>query len=213
MAKKRSITDEEIALIKAMAARGMKYKNIQFFFNRPERPVNSGRITGIKNGSFSDSSKFGAANDNTLDTFLKSFKATGVSASVAVPGSGSSMVPESGPMVDATLAAMFEKDAGGVWRFKFGESEAHECKQDFGFKHAGKWLRAVAALANNSGGYVVFGVKDKKVTGEKVDPESYKVTGLKGADFGNADHARDPAQADRACAKSAPGGRASLTAH
>lgn len=189
MAQKRSISDEEIALIKAMAARGMKNKDIQFFFNRPDRPVNSGRITGIKNGSYSDSPKIGAANDNTLDAFLKTFKATGVTASVAVPGAGSSVVPEGGPMVEATLAAMFEKDEGGVWRFKFGESETHECKQDFGFKHVGKWLRAVAALANNSGGYIVFGVKDKKVTGGKVDPESYRVTGLKGADFENADPA------------------------
>ncbi|MFQ6549889.1 ATP-binding protein [Aestuariibius sp. 2305UL40-4] len=189
MAKNRSITNEEIALIKAMAARGMKNKDIQFFFNRPDRPVNSGRITGIKDGSYSDSSRIGAASDGTLDAFLKSFKATGVTASVAVPGSGPSSVPESGPMVEATLAAMFAKDTGGVWRFKFGESETHECKQDFGFKHTGKWLRAVAALANNSGGYIVFGVKDKKVTGGKVDPESYKVTGLKGADFVNADPA------------------------
>ena len=189
MAKKRSITDEEIALIKAMDARGMKNKDIQFFFNRPERPVNSGRITGIKNGSYSDSSKIGAADDNTLDSFLKSFKATSVTASVAIPGSGSSTIAESEPMAETTLAAMFEENAVGVWRFKYGESEKHECKQDFGFKHAGKWLRAVAALANNSGGYVVFGVKDKVVTGGKVDPESYKVTGLKGSDFGNADPA------------------------
>ncbi|MEC8195819.1 MAG: hypothetical protein VX228_05740 [Pseudomonadota bacterium] len=81
----RSITDHEIALIKAMAARGMKNKDIQFFFNRPDRSVNSGRITGIKNGSYSNSSKIVAANDKTLDAFLKSFKATSVSASVAVP--------------------------------------------------------------------------------------------------------------------------------
>jgi hypothetical protein len=31
----RSIADDEIALIKAMLARGMKNKNIQFYFNRP----------------------------------------------------------------------------------------------------------------------------------------------------------------------------------
>ena len=43
--KGRSVTDQEIALIKAMIARGMKNKDIQFFFNRPDRPVNSGRIS------------------------------------------------------------------------------------------------------------------------------------------------------------------------
>ena len=42
---KRSITDEEIGLIKAMLARGMKNKEIQFYFNRQDRAVNSGRIT------------------------------------------------------------------------------------------------------------------------------------------------------------------------
>ena len=73
MAKKRSISNEEIALIKAMVARGMKGKDIQFFFNRPDRSMNSGRITDIKNGSYSDSSKIGAANDNVLDAFIKTF--------------------------------------------------------------------------------------------------------------------------------------------
>ena len=43
----RTITDEEIALIKAMLVRGMKNADIQFFFNRPGRHVNSGRITNI----------------------------------------------------------------------------------------------------------------------------------------------------------------------
>ncbi len=59
---------------------------------------------------------------------------------------------------------MFEKGADGIWRFRHGESEKHECKEVFGFKYAEKWLRAVAALANNEGGYVVFGVTDKKST-------------------------------------------------
>lgn len=49
---KRSITDEEISLIKAMLKRGHKNQDIQFHFNRPDRPVNSGRITGIRNGSY-----------------------------------------------------------------------------------------------------------------------------------------------------------------
>lgn len=189
MGKKRSITDDEIALIKAMAARGMKNKDIQFFFNRPDRPVNSGRITGIKNGSYSDSASIPAANDKSLDAFLTSFEATAVSASVTVPGAGSPTPPENGPMGEAMLANMFEKQDCGTWRFKHGESDRHECKQDFGFKHAGKWLRAVAALANNDGGYIVFGVKDKTITGGQIEPDSYTVTGLKSSDFANADPA------------------------
>ncbi len=189
MAIKRSITNEEISLIKAMAARGMKNKDIQFFFNRPDRSVNSGRITGIKDGSYSDSASIPKADDKILDAFLSTFTTTGISASVKVPGAGSSAPPDGGPMGEAVLAGMFEKQEAGSWRFKHGESDRHECKQDFGFKHAGKWLRAVAALANNAGGYIIFGVTEKKIVGGDIDPISYSVSGLKNTDFANADPA------------------------
>lgn len=99
------------------------------------------------------------------------------------------MSSDDGPMSEAILANMFDKQPGGTWRFKHGESDRHECKQDFGFKHAGKWLRAVAALANNTGGYILFGVRDKKITSGKIDPDSYLVGGLKSSDFANADPA------------------------
>ena len=49
---KRSVTDTEIGLIKAMLARGMKNRDIQFYFNRQDRPVNSGRITQIRGGTY-----------------------------------------------------------------------------------------------------------------------------------------------------------------
>jgi hypothetical protein len=48
--KSRSLVSAEVALIKAMLRRGMRNNEIQFYFNRPERPVNSGRITEIKKG-------------------------------------------------------------------------------------------------------------------------------------------------------------------
>ena len=41
----------EVALIKAMLARGWPNRKIQFFFNTPERPVNSGRISEVKSGA------------------------------------------------------------------------------------------------------------------------------------------------------------------
>lgn len=189
MGKKRSITDEEISLIKAMASRKMKNKDIQFFFNRPDRAVNSGRISGIIGGSYGDSASIQAADDKKLDAFLRSFKPTGATAAVTVPGSGSLGSPESGPMAEEVLVGMFQKHASGKWRFKHGESDRHECKQDFGFKHTGKWLRAVAALANNAGGYLVFGVKDKKITNGEIDPDSYTVSGLTSSEFENADPA------------------------
>ncbi|MFL7905802.1 helix-turn-helix domain-containing protein [Azospirillum argentinense] len=186
MKKKRSISDNEVSLIKAMIARGMKNKDIQFFFNRPDRPVNSGRISQIRIGKYSDCAMLGAANAEELDAFLAGFTPKSVSVSVAVPS-------EKAPFIDQDLAShailktMFAEDEKGIWRFRHGESDRHECKESFGFKHPDKWLRAVAALANNKGGYVVFGVRDKTVVNDKIEEDSYKVIGLDNAEFKNAD--------------------------
>jgi hypothetical protein len=187
MVQKRSISDEEIALIKAMVGRKMKGKDIQFFFNRPDRSVNSGRISDIKTGRYSNSAFISPAKDNELEAFLKSFTSSDVSASISVSEAGVVMPLDDGPTGEHTLNSLFEIDPDNTWRFKHGESDQHECKENFGFKYSGKWLRAVAALSNNSGGYVVFGVKDKKISNGEVDPESYKVTGLSGNEFEHAD--------------------------
>ena len=91
MVQKRSISDEEIALIKAMVGRKMKNKDIQFFFNRPDRSVNSGRISDIKTGKYSNSALISPAKDKDLDAFLKSFTSADVSASISVSEAGALM--------------------------------------------------------------------------------------------------------------------------
>ena len=63
-----SLDNHEIALIKAMLNRGMRNNAIQFYFNRPSRPVNSGRITEIKNGHRSP--HISPATDEELEAFL-----------------------------------------------------------------------------------------------------------------------------------------------
>ena len=68
---RRSITDEEIGLIKAMLRRGMRNRDIQFYFNRQDRPVNSGRITGIRSGDYGP--EVPEATDAELDAFLATF--------------------------------------------------------------------------------------------------------------------------------------------
>ena len=184
--KPRSISDFEISLIKAMINRGMKNKDIQFFFNRPDRSVNSGRISGIRSGDYSNSSEIPNASKTELDNFLSKFVETDVSASVTVPLVGV-LEDEQDPISDIRLRSMFKKDSTGVWRFAHGESDCHECKESFGFKYSDKWLRAVASLANNKGGYVIFGVKDKTVNDGKISDDSYEVVGLKSKEFENAD--------------------------
>jgi hypothetical protein len=53
---------------------------------------------------------------------------------------------------------MFEEAPGGVLTLKGGETETVECKAKFGL--GSKVMRSVAALANNQGGYILFGVSD-----------------------------------------------------
>lgn len=170
-----------------MINRGMKNKDIQFFFNRPDRSVNSGRISGIRNGTYSDSSAIVAASDAALDAFLAEFQPSEVG--VAISGTSQSAPEHStGPIAANTIGSMFILGEDGVWRFRYAESERHECKESFGFKHSDKWLRAVAALANNKGGYVIFGVresggKDSTKGGKK----ELDLVGLKTTEFESAD--------------------------
>ncbi|MBJ7576953.1 ATP-binding protein [Devosia sp. MC532] len=178
----RSISDKEIAIIKAMIRRSMANKDIQFFFNRPDRSVNSGRISGIRNGSYSNSGEIAAATDEELEAFLRAFEPDGVSASISVPqASEAGLVSD--PVSAATLRGMFY-EANGIWFFRHGESDRHECKEGFGFRHCDKWLRAVAALANNRGGYLIFGLKEQ--VGTEGRKSSFDVVGLTD-DFENAD--------------------------
>jgi Putative DNA-binding domain len=184
---KRTITDNEISLIKAMLARKMKNKDIQFFFNRPDRPVNSGRITGIASGSYSDCANIPTAPEAVLDAFIASHQTPGVAA-ILLP-SQTELIEKLEPQHPAhpdVIAELFTQDAGGTWRFKIGETDQHECKANFGFKHSGAWLKAIAALANNRGGYVLFGIQDKN----EIDAaKSYVVAGLNSDEFCKADPA------------------------
>lgn len=184
---KRSITDEEISLIKAMLSRGMKNKDIQFFFNRPDRPVNSGRITSIKNGSYGNSSDIPAASEIKFNEFINVNSSVSASSKILIPDSSISI--QDYPLSDGILKSHFNKDEHGIWRLQPGETDQHECKSGFGFKHSDKWLKPVAALANNRGGYVFFGVNDKGVTSPIGEDLSYAVTGLNSSDFAKADPA------------------------
>ena len=184
---KRTITDEEIALIKAMLTRKTKNKDIQFFFNRPDRPVNSGRITGIANGSYGNCAKIPPAPGAVLDAFISSHHTPGGAAILLPTQNEQMMVAEPRhPAHPEVIAALFVRDDTGVWRLKAGETDEYECKANFGFKHSGAWIKAIAALTNNRGGYVFFGVQDKN-EGDAV--KSCAVTGLKSDEFSNADPA------------------------
>lgn len=180
---KRSITDDEIALIKAMLARGMKNKDIQFFFNRPDRPVNSGRITGIRDETYGPSKSIAPAPSDVLDAFLVQHNGTTDVAAVVIPAAVQPTPPD--PLDESLIRKLFAKGKDGVWRLSVGETDSHECKSNFGMKHAQAWLRAIAALSNNSGGYIFFGVNDKGADGGN----DHAVIGMKTDEFKKVDPA------------------------
>ena len=103
---KRSITDVEIGLIKAMLGRKMKNSDIQLLFNRPDRKVNSGRITGIGDGSYSNSKAIAAASSADLDAFLVN----------PPPLSSDGMDHSVNPLSQASVSAYFVEGVDGLWR-------------------------------------------------------------------------------------------------
>jgi hypothetical protein len=178
--KKRSISDAEISLIKAMVARGMKNRDIQFYFNTPDRAVNSGRITGITKNTYSNSAEISPASEDELDTFLANWKIFQTS-----PDSLRSVISGSeNPVSETTLKQFFESLDDGTWHLAHGETDKVECKKSFDGRRATPWLKAVAALANNRGGYIFFGVGDKDERGV------FPLLGLQNDNFSKADPAQ-----------------------
>lgn len=145
---KRSISDEEIGLIKTMLDRGMKNQNIQFYFNRPNRPVNSGRITQIRQGTYG--ANVTKAHDSALDAFLAS----------QLPTPQTPITPAQPVQRCDELAALFEQDSSG-WRLTGGETDRIECKREVNIRKLAPIVRAIAAMANNCGGTILLGVEDK----------------------------------------------------
>jgi hypothetical protein len=160
---KRSISDEEIALIKAMLARGMKNRDIQFFFNRPQRAVNTGRISTIRSETYSNSAAIKAAHAAELDTFIARFANNAGSNQVNAIGVSTAQ------SLTAAARALFTKGTDGRWHLSNGESQEHECKQEFDPKKLSPIVRAIAALANNSGGYIFFGISNKEFSVEGIN--------------------------------------------
>lgn len=159
----RSITEREIALIKAMLARGMKNKDIQFFFNRPDRSVNSGRISTIRSGSYSDSSKILAVSDEELQAFVRHFHQ---STEGGIRANARSIVDKA--------RAFFRKSKDSTWKLEGGEHEECECKVDFDPKKMTVIVKAVAALANNKGGYIFFGITNAEFKVEGIGDQFTK---------------------------------------
>ena len=168
---RRSITDEEIGLIKALLRRGVRNRDIQFYFNRQDRPVNSGRITGIRTGDYGPEVR--DATDAELDAFLETFAPAPVGVAI-----------EEQPKAEPTLAekayARFVQREDGQWYLTDGETSEQECKAQFDPRRMEPVIRAIAALSNNRGGFIFIGIND----------EECQVVGMPNTDFQETDIVR-----------------------
>lgn len=172
----RTMSDDEIALTKAMLRRGLKNDAVHFYFNLPDRLISPGRITQIKQGKYGAS--VAEASQDELDAFLNA--------------SDKNQGRKSGPSpLDRThLASMFQEVAG-VWTFVLGETDYTECKRNFRVSPEVRFadvIRSVAGLANNKGGYLFFGISN----------QTFAVDGLTDDNFAKT----DPAEINRSLASS-----------
>lgn len=162
---KRNITDEEIGLIKAMLKRGMRNDEAHFHFNRQDRLISPGRIAQIKSGKYGGS--VAAADGVALDRFLAAFRQrSGVLSAPAAPSA-----PD--------LSRMFRQDAAGVWKLEGGETDRTECKLTFRVTpdtRFGEVVKAIAGMANNKGGMIFFGVRDKTMVLEGLADDHFDKT-------------------------------------
>ena len=149
MAKQRNLSDAEIGIVKAMLRKGWRNDVIHFYFNKPDRLISSGRITQIKKG------KYGASVDEALPEELEAFLSAWQDPEAKAP-------PAPSPVDLRILRSMFVRETG-TWRLAGGETDRTECKAGFRLQpedRFSKALRAIAGLANNKGGYLLFGVTD-----------------------------------------------------
>jgi hypothetical protein len=149
MRKQRNLSDAEIAIVKAMLRKGWRNDVIHFYFNKPDRLISPGRITQIKKDKYGASVE--EAQPEELDAFLSAWD-----DSEAKPP------PAPSPVDLRILRSMFIRETG-TWRLAGGETDRTECKANFRLQpedRFSKAVRAIAGLANNKGGYLLFGVTD-----------------------------------------------------
>ena len=164
-----SLTDAEVGIIRNLLARGgYKNQDILGLLNAVRRlegreETNGGRVSEVK----TDKPRYRgieAASDEDTDAFIR--KAEN-------PASYSGV--SSNPLDQSRLRKLFPEDKGTKGKLALTETDWIECKESFGTVHLiDNCLRAIVAFANNKGGYIAFGVKDKTWELRGIDGKKFK---------------------------------------
>lgn len=144
--RKNSLSDAEVAVIKALVA-AEKHSNqeIAGLVNRARgdatSDISTGRISNIKNGQIKKYAAIPAAAPSDVDQLL---------AKAALPAAEAD-----GPLSPARLARLLPIKPGTLSSLAITETDQIECKKSVNFV-----MKTIAAFANNKGGYFVFGVEN-----------------------------------------------------
>ena len=151
MARGKQLENWEISIIRAMLdTRKYTKQQIVSYFTRPERSINQGRISEIRNNHERYDGIL-PASDEQLKAFLADWK------NVAFP-----VAPkvDLGPVHQETLKQKFVRRQDIRDRLSIAESDWVEGKEKFDWGSREKYGKTLAGLANNKGGYLLFGVVD-----------------------------------------------------
>jgi hypothetical protein len=149
--KQTQLADWEVAIIRAMLQAGtFKKQEIVAYFSRPDRSINQARVSEIED-HHERYKGIVAASKPELDKFVTDWKQIRFPDAPLVPPS---------PTSPAVLSARFQLRPGDPPRLAIAETDTIEGKETFDWGNRHDYCKTLAGMANNKGGYILFGVKD-----------------------------------------------------
>ncbi len=161
MARRQSLEPWEGALIKAMWATGKFTKQqITAYFSRPARSINQARISQIIDGKMMKDVT--AASEAQVRAFL-SFRGDTAETRLKV------LLAD--PLHSTAIDHVIKVDPKRKGHLAIKETDVVECKEKLDWDRRERFCRSMAGLANNKGGYILIGVKDKtfEIVGAEAD--------------------------------------------
>ncbi len=168
--RKGSLTDFEVGIIRNLIGRGKsKYRNqdILGLINTTRRldklpEINGGRISEVRTNK-PRYKEIKAASDKDTDKYIK--RAQELANFTGI---------DTNPLSKEVLDELFKKQKGNKENLDITETDKLECKESFGKYWIKNCIKAIVAFANNKGGYIVFGVKDKTWELVGIDKEKFR---------------------------------------
>jgi len=170
MAKKLSnpVTNEEVAVVRNLLKRdGAKLQTINGQINARRRKlkqheINQARISDIKTGH----KRYAGINPASDEEVQAFFNVVGNDSPITAQ--------EPSPVSENSLRALLPLRVGVDDVLAISETDRIECKLSFANNFFNNCVKAIAAFANNQGGYIIFGVKDDEWTIEGINKTAFE---------------------------------------